>query len=146
MNDEFASECKRCGQEPYPEAIRECIKRGTGECELAQRATPPDGWHAEYLRASGRAIQLERERDEARQLRDQLSDELSACTVTMTKAEGVILEMIEQRNALTAAFSEWPRLREWLEMDSFIRGYMSAELPAFDAMSNALSAVKGGQS
>jgi len=29
--------CKRCGQEPYPEATRECIKRGTGECELAMR-------------------------------------------------------------------------------------------------------------
>ena len=39
---------------------------------------------------------------------------------------------------LTAAFSEWPRLREWMEMDPFIRGYMSAEKDAFDAMSNSL--------
>lgn len=51
-------------------------------------------------------------------------------------------EAREQRDRLAEALSEWPRLREWLEMDSFIRGYMSAELSAFDAMSNA---VKGGQ-
>lgn len=55
------------------------------------------------------------------------------------------LALTDQRDVLVAAFGEWPRLREWLEMDPFVRGYISAELAAFDAMSAALAAVKGGQ-
>ena len=47
-------------------------------------------------------------------------------------------DLERQLVTLTTAFSEWPRLRAWLEMDPFIRGYMSAEKDAFDAMSNSL--------
>jgi chromosome segregation ATPase len=52
--------------------------------------------------------------------------------------------LAKQRDTLAEAFREWPRLREWLEMSEFIRGYMSNESEAFDAMNKALAAVKGG--
>lgn len=176
--------CKRCGQEPYPEATRECIKRGTGECELAQRTTPPaerptpetdkvlrrnaesdQTPEEDYEVLGDHAANLEYRLSEAIEQRDSLQrwkDEMMTVQSWWQKIDDAVrahpdaiigqvvadtaLGFIRERDALAAAFSEWPRLREWMEMDSFIRGYMSAELAAFDAMSEALAATKGGQS
>jgi seryl-tRNA synthetase len=73
--------------------------------------------------------------------RDQLSDELAACTVTMTKAEGVILEMIQQRDRLV---EEIKIALGCLVTNYDIDGVSMSASDAADHLRKALAAVKGG--
>lgn len=138
MSDEgFAWECSKCGTVNgiHRDSCDTCgngIYKSQAEKQDEPPAVRPTPETDEVLRRNAESDQTSEEDYEA------LADHAS-------NLEYRLAEDREQRDRLVEAFNEWPRLREWLEMDSFIRGYMSAELPAFDAMSNTLAAVKGGQ-
>lgn len=103
----------------------------------------------EYMVPTEFAQQLERELADvnadymalARQLD---GHDATECLLNLNRLKTELAEARKQRDMLAEAFREWPRLREWLEMSMFIRGYMSSESEAFDAMNEALAAVEGG--
>jgi hypothetical protein len=134
------------------------------ERELAKARKQRDTLKSELDEMTARAISLsmhlppqtlagdvQKWRDEALEKMNSLQRELAEARKMIRDMEGGVretgfelYEARKQRDTLAEAFREWPRLREWLEMSEFIRGYMSNESEAFDAMNEALTAVKGG--
>jgi hypothetical protein len=58
--------------------------------------------------------------------------------------EGELSDVTKQRDALADALKRWSIIREWLEMDFYIKGYMSNEKDFFDGLDKTLAATKGG--
>jgi hypothetical protein len=61
------------------------------------------------------------------------------------KLERELAEATKQRDTLAEALKRWSIIREWLEMDVYIKGYMSNEKDFFDGLDKTLAATKGGQ-
>lgn len=134
---------RRNATDPAP-APSEIPTPRTQEFHRTVKGTPLE----RYWSAIGKMEELERELADYVAFRKQSAaewlDQVVNTDKRVSRMKIELAEAREQRDRLEEAFSEWPRLREWMEMDSFIRGYMSSESTAFDAMNKAIAAVKGG--
>jgi len=74
--------------------------------------TKENGWHAEYLKASDRAMQLERELAEVRAERDQLFDTLETAKTWIEESKATLIQAAAERDAARAALG---KCREALE-------------------------------
>ena len=98
--------------------------------------------------APNQMIDLPNDQGEAR---EELAEEIkfhhrthSELVQIQCQMQDVIRERDEargQRDRLLAALKDWSEIREWLEMDSYIKGYMKARAGFFNGLDEALQSL-----
>jgi hypothetical protein len=109
------------------------------ERELADMTKQINPYEREAAKAAINALKRElaevtKQRDHYKKACDQYSEDEMLCKLA---------EVTKQRDALAEALERWSIIREWLEMDVYIKGYMSNEKDFFDGLDKTLAATKG---